>query len=89
MWRGPAWLTITRDVTFLVIGAAGVVWQGFVVPKPSAVLIGVFALVMAGPGIFATVWLAQSGTGSPSPPPPLPPPSPSSSPPSSPAGTGG
>lgn len=77
-------MTVLRDVMFLLVGTAGVFWQGFVVPKPSAALIGVFALVMAGPGIFATWWLAgQSGTAAPLPPPPQPPsssPSASSSP---------
>lgn len=88
MWRGPAWLTMTRDVVFLLLGAAGVIWQGFVVPRPSAALIGVFALIMAGPGIMAAVWLAQSATAAPSPPPP-PPPSPSPSSSASPSGGAG
>lgn len=83
LWRGPAWLTVVRDVLFLLIGSAGVVWQGFVVPRPSVPLIGVFALMMAGPGIFAAWWMIGQGgqpfgTGSPS----LPPQQPPSQPPS-------
>lgn len=81
-------MTVLRDLVFLLLGAAGVVWQGFVVPHPSATLIGVFALIMAGPGIMAAVWLAQSAIVAPSPPPP-PPPSPSPSSSSSPSGGAG
>lgn len=82
MWRGPAWVTIMRDLVCLGLGVWGVVHEELS-GKPNLGVLALYGVLMVAPGALATLWLAQSGTGSaspPSPPEPSPPPLPSNSP---------
>lgn len=71
MWRGPAWLTVLRDVVCLALGGWGV-WHEAVQDKPEVLILTFFGGLMVAPGLFAAHWLAQSGIGAPSSPPPAP-----------------
>lgn len=83
MWRGPAWMTIVRDLVCLAVGVWGVIHEELS-GKADLGRLAFFAVLMVVPGALATVWLAQSGTASPSPPSP---PEPSPSPPASSGGS--
>lgn len=84
MWRGPAWLTIVRDVACLVLPGVAFMVEVFK-EKPSVELLIVYMGLVAVPGLAGAVTLARHGGGgtepppSPSAPPPVSPPSPSSS----------
>lgn len=68
MWRGPAWLTVLRDLVCLLVGVGGVVWEELS-GKADLGRLTFFALLMIAPGVLAAVWLGQSGTAPPSSPP--------------------
>lgn len=77
MWRGPAWLTVTRDVLCMVLGFGGAateIWGG----NPDLARLGVYVGLILGPGALATDRLGR--TESPSVTPPSSSPSESSSP---------
>lgn len=85
MWRTPpAWVIVTRDLVSLVLGVLGIIHEELS-GKADLGRLGFFAVLMLAPGVLATVWLAQSGTGAGSSPslpqePPASTPSPSSTP---------
>jgi hypothetical protein len=83
VWKGPAWLTVLRDLVCLALGVWGVVHEELSA-HPSVEVMGFCGVLMVAPGVLAA-WLLGR-TGSPS----LPPPSPPASPlPSSPSAGGG
>lgn len=84
MWRGPAWLTVVRDLVCLGVGVWGVIHEELS-GHPNLGVLALYGVLMVAPGALATVWLAQSGTASASPAPPA---EPSPSPPAS-SGTSG
>ncbi len=95
MWRGPAWVTVLRDVLLLVLPGAAFIWEA-VKDKPSAELLIIYMALLAFPGLAGAIFLARhggmegglGGIEPPSPPsaPPLSQPPPSSSSSSSPGG---
>lgn len=80
MWKGPAWLTMARDVMSYALGAFLLLYEAlWAKPVSTPVLVAATAL-MGLPGILGGTWLTRGGS-EPSPPQSLesPPPSPSSS----------
>lgn len=73
MWKGPAWLTVTRDLVCLALGVWGVIHEELS-PHPSVEVMGLYGVLMVAPGVLAAWLLGRTG------PPSLPPPSPPSSP---------
>lgn len=86
MWRGPAWVTVLRDVLLLVLPSGAFAWEAMK-DKPSPELLIVYMALLACPWIASVVFLARHSPGGiepPSqtslpPPPPVQPPSSSSS----------
>ncbi|MFD0902322.1 hypothetical protein [Actinomadura sediminis] len=81
MWRGPAWVTVVRDLACLVLPGTAFIIEALK-DKPSVELLVIYMALVSMPGLAGAVALARHGpgTGPPSsPPPPLPPSSPSSS----------
>jgi len=62
-------MTVVRDMVCLAVGVWGVIHEELS-GKADLGRLAFFAVLMIAPGILATLWLAQSGTGSPSPPSP-------------------
>ena len=84
MWRGPAWVTVIRDLACLVLPGIGFIIEALK-DKPSVELLVLYMALTSAPGLAGAVFLARHGPGGtappspPSPPPPSPPPPPSSS----------
>jgi hypothetical protein len=78
VWKGPAWLTVGRDLVCLVLGVWGVIREELS-RTPDLTRMGFFALLIVAPAVLATWWLGRTGSPSSSPRPPEPsPPAPSS-----------
>jgi hypothetical protein len=87
VWRGPAWVTVLRDVVLLVLPGVAFIIEALK-DKPSTELLVLYMALVSAPGLAGAVTLARHGPGGiepPSPPsaPPLPSPPSSSSPTSS------
>lgn len=72
MWRGPAWLTVLRDMVCFGLGGWGVIHEALR-DKPEVMVLTFFGVLMVAPSVLAAHWLAQSGIGGPSSEPPQPP----------------
>ena len=83
MWRGPAWVTVVRDLACLVLPGVGFIIEALK-DKPSVELLVLYMALVSVPGLAGAVFLARHGPGGTAPPsPPSLPPSSSSEPPSS------
>lgn len=63
MWRGPAWLTVVRDVLCIALGTVGAVreiWGG----TPDLALMAFYGGLILGPGALATDRLGRTGSQS-------------------------
>lgn len=82
LWRGPAWLTIVRDLVCLVLPGIAFIIEALK-DKPSVELLVLYMALVSVPGVAGVAFLARhGGTEPPSPPPAAPlssPPPPSSS----------
>lgn len=80
MWKGPAWLTMARDVFSYALGAFLLLYEALWAKTVSTPVLVAAAALMGLPGILGGTSLGRGGS-EPSPPPPLEsePPSPSSS----------
>ncbi|GGV34285.1 hypothetical protein GCM10010182_67740 [Actinomadura cremea] len=78
MWRGPAWVTVVRDLACLVLPGTAFIIEALK-DKPSVELLVIYMALVSMPGLAGAVALARHGpgTGPPSPP-SVSPPSPSS-----------
>lgn len=90
MWRGPAWVTVVRDLACLVLPGTAFIIEALK-DKPAVELLVLYMALVSVPGLAGAVFLARHGPSAiepPSPPsaPPLPSQPPSSSSPSSPGG---
>lgn len=83
MWRGPAWVTVVRDLVLLALPSVAFIIEALK-DKPSVELLIVYMTLAASPGLLGAVTMARGGRGGIEPPssPPQPPLSP---PPSSPS----
>lgn len=79
MWRGPAWLTILRDLACLVLPGIAFLAEAFK-DKPSVELLVIYMGLLSFPGLAGAVTLARHGPGGTAPPSPPPVSPPSSSP---------
>lgn len=78
LWRGPAWVTVLRDVLMLVLPSGAFVWE-VLKDKPSVELLILFMALLSFPGLAGVLTLARNGHGGIEPPssePPSLPPSP-------------
>ena len=89
MWRGPAWVTVLRDVVLLVLPGAAFIIEALK-KQPDVGLLVLYMALVSAPGLAGAVFLARNGPGpggieppSSPPAPPLPSPPSSSSPTSS------
>lgn len=86
MWRGPAWVTVVRDLACLVLPGIAFIIEALKA-KPSVELLVLYMALVSVPGLAGAVFLARHGPApgaiepppSPSPPPGSVPPSASSS----------
>ena len=90
MWRGPAWVTVLRDLVLLVLPGTAFIIEALK-DKPAVELLVFYMALVSAPGLAGAVFLARHGSGgteppSPPSPPPLPSPPSSSSSSSSPGG---
>lgn len=67
MWRGPAWLTVLRDLLCLILGVSGVIYEE-TSGKPDLSRLVFFALLIVAPGALALAWLGRTGSAPSSPP---------------------
>lgn len=86
MWRGPAWVTVVRDLACLVLPGIAFLFEALK-DKPSVELLVLYMALVSVPGLAGAVFLARHGPPGPggTEPPqlPSPPPPSSSQPPSS------
>lgn len=85
MWRGPAWVTVVRDLVCLVLPGIAFLVEALK-DKPSVELLVLYMALVSVPGLAGAVFLARHGPapgGTEPPPSPSPPPPSSSQPPSS------
>lgn len=81
MWRGPAWVTVLRDVACLLLPGAAFIIEALK-DKPAVELLILYMALVSVPGLAGALALARQGHGGIEPPsPPSVPPA--SSPPSS------
>jgi hypothetical protein len=79
VWKGPAWLTVLRDLVCLVAGVLGLAHEELS-PHPNLQIMAFFGLLMTAPSLLGAWLLGRTGTlfsAPPSPPPSLSPSSPS------------
>ncbi len=69
MWKGPAWLIITRDIVSLVLGTFAFLWETVAVKDPNPYILSASTTMILGPAILAMRSLGGTGSES-SPPPP-------------------
>lgn len=60
MWKGPAWLTVLRDMACLPVGAWGVIHEELKL-HPNAGLIIVYFVAMISPGVLGALLLGRTG----------------------------
>jgi hypothetical protein len=80
VWKGPAWLTMARDITSYALGAFLLLYEALWAKAVSTPVLVAATALMGLPGILGGTWLGRGGSEQ-SPPPALEsePPSPSSS----------
>lgn len=80
MWKGPAWLTMARDVMSYLLGAFLLLYEALWAKAPDTSVLVAATALMGLPGILGGTWLTRGGS-EPSPPQSLEPepPSPTSS----------
>jgi len=78
LWRGPAWLTVGRDLVCLALGIWGVINEELS-RSPDLTRMGFFGMLMIAPAALATWWLGRTDSASSPPQPQAPLPLPPSS----------
>jgi len=67
VWKGPAWLTVGRDVICLTVGVWGVIHEELS-RTPDLTRMGFFGVLMISPGLLAAWWLGRTVAPSSTPP---------------------
>lgn len=62
MWRGPAWVTVVRDLACLLLPGVGFVIEALK-DKPSVELLLLYMALVSVPGLAGAMFLARHGTG--------------------------
>lgn len=60
MWRGPAWVTVVRDLACLVLPGVAFIIEALK-DKPSIELLVLYMALVSVPGLAGAVFLARHG----------------------------